>query len=61
MGVVPGVVVYNDCPVAHPGDLVAIVPPTQYLGVFGGVLLQPVVGLSEVVHDESGAVIELGG
>ena len=45
MGVVPRVVIHQDRPVCHGRQLVPVVPPTHYLGVLGGVELQPVVRL----------------
>lgn len=47
--VVPGVVVHNDGAVAHPRNLIAIIPPRQHFVVLFCILFQPVVGFSVVV------------
>ena len=51
VGVVPSVVVHEDCAVREARDLVAIVPPRHDLRVLGRVLPQPVVRLPVVVYD----------
>ena len=57
MSVIPGVVIDQDSSVAHAGNLVSVVPPGEDLGILLGVHLQPVVGLAEVVNDDTGAII----
>jgi hypothetical protein len=57
VSIVPGIVIDEDSSVAHAGDLVSVVPPGKDLGILLGVHLQPVVGLAEVVNDDTGAII----
>ena len=56
--VVPRVAVGDGRAVAHPVDLVAVVPPRHHTRVLGRVVAQPPVGLAEVVdqHGASGTV-----
>ena len=61
MSVVPCVVVNEDGPVAHAGNLVAVVPPGEDLRVLLGVHLKPVVGLAEVVDDNTRAIVTSAG
>ena len=53
MGVVPGVVVYYGGSIAHASELVAKVPPRQYLAIRRSVLAQPPVALSVLIDDNS--------
>ena len=61
MCVVPSVVVDKNSPISHCCDLVAIIPPRHDFGILRGVLSKPVVGLAEVVKDDSRAVMLIGG
>lgn len=55
--VVPRVIVDEDGPVGHRGDLVAVIPPGHHLRVLRRVHLQPVVRLAEIVEDDAAAVM----
>jgi len=46
---VPSIVIDNDITLTHTRDLVPIVPPTENFSVFFGVLIKPLVCLSEVI------------
>ena len=60
MCVVPSVVVHQYSPVGHGCDLVAIIPPGHDLGVLWCVLTQPVVGLAEVIKDDTRTIVLVG-
>lgn len=57
MGVVPCIVVYDNCPITHTCNLVTIIPPTQDLRIPLGILFEPVVCLSVIVFDQDWAII----
>lgn len=54
--VVPGVVVHESGSVSHTTNLVTVIPPRHDLGVFLGVLTEPLVRLSVVINDMLAAV-----
>ena len=60
VSVVPGVIVYQNGPVCHGSQLVAVVPPRHHLGVLGSVKLEPIVRLSEVVEYDAISTGTLG-
>jgi len=51
MAIVPCVVIDQCRPIAHAGDLIAIVPPRHHASFVGCVLPQPVVSLAKVVQN----------
>jgi len=53
MSVVPSVVINEDCSVGHACNLIAIIPPTHDLSLFGSVLLDPIISFSVVIDDVS--------
>ena len=58
--VIPSVVVHQYSPVGHGCDLVAIIPPGHDLGVLWCVLTQPVVGLAEIIKDDTRTIVLVG-
>lgn len=59
MTIIPRVVVDQSGSVGHACYLVAVVPPGHDSGVLVCVLPQPIVRLSEVVQDVTGAVEDM--
>ncbi len=53
MAVVPSVVVDESRSVPHAGNLVPVVPPAHDRSVFGCVLSEPEVRLTEIVQNEA--------
>lgn len=57
VGVIPGIVVHQYCPVSHCCDLIAIIPPRHDLGIFGSVLSKPIVCLTKIIKYDSRTVM----
>mmetsp|Transcript_7884 Transcript_7884/g.14859 ORF Transcript_7884/g.14859 Transcript_7884/m.14859 type:complete len:263 (-) Transcript_7884:518-1306(-) len=53
---IPSVAVCNRSAIADPSDLVAIIPPSQYSRISWGLVSQPPVGFTIVIHHDLSAI-----
>jgi len=61
MSVVPCIVINKNGSVTHSCDLISVIPPRHNFSLLWRVLFDPVVGLSEIIDDVSGAVVSSSG